>query len=67
VNLPLVTAQVRAPTLPHLRTPSCEELTAALRTARSYLPSTKQIVYFGGFALAAAFEVVERPRSSAGR
>jgi hypothetical protein len=65
VNLPFVTAQFRRPQLPHVRTPSRAELTRALRTVRSVLPSTKQVVYFGGLALAAAFEVIEWPVAAA--
>lgn len=65
VNLPFVTAQFRAPRMPHVRPPSRDELNAAVRTARSFLPSTKQVVYFGGLALAAAFEVIEWPVAAA--
>jgi hypothetical protein len=62
VNLPFVTAQFRAPDL-HL--PKPPEMGAALRRARTFLPSPQQALYYGGLGLMAAFELVEWPVAAA--
>jgi len=62
VNMPFVTAQFRAPDL-HL--PKPPEMGAALRRARTFLPSPQQALYYGGLGLMAAFELVEWPVAAA--
>ncbi|HKS49627.1 MAG TPA: hypothetical protein VJT49_31855 [Amycolatopsis sp.] len=66
VNLPFVTAQFRAP---RMRMPSMPvgrgEVAAAAQTARSYLPSARDTLYYGGLATLAAFEVIEWPVAAA--
>jgi hypothetical protein len=67
VNLPFVTAQFRAPALPmpHVHVPDRREIDVAVRTVRSYLPSPRETVYYGGLALLAAFELIEWPVAAA--
>ncbi|MDQ0376110.1 hypothetical protein [Amycolatopsis thermophila] len=66
VNLPFLRAEFRAPDVrlprmpkPHL--PDRNEVTAALHTARSYLPPPRQLAYYGGLGLLAAVELIEWP------
>lgn len=68
VSLPFVTAEFRAPDLhlphvptPHVSMPGRDDVDAAVRTAKSYLPSPKQVTYYGGLAALAAFQVIEWP------
>ncbi|SMD24728.1 hypothetical protein [Kibdelosporangium aridum] len=67
VNLPFVTAQFHAPELhlPHVRVPDRQEISAALRTVGSYLPSPRKTVYYGGLALMAALELIDWPVAAA--
>ncbi|ONI82626.1 hypothetical protein ALI22I_42075 [Saccharothrix sp. ALI-22-I] len=67
MNLPFVTAQFRAPELhmPHVHAPSREDLGAVVRTAGSFLPAPRTVLYFGGLALMAALEVIEWPVAAA--
>jgi hypothetical protein len=67
VNLPFMSAEFRAPQV-HLPAPphvGKDEVVAAARTARSYLPEPKQVLYYGGLAALAAFEVIEWPVAAA--
>ncbi|MFC4000576.1 hypothetical protein ACFS2C_10930 [Prauserella oleivorans] len=71
VRLPFVTAEFRAPDvhlprfprprLPRPRVLDRDEITAAARTAGTYLPSPRKAAYFGGLAVLAALEVIEWP------
>ena len=67
VHLPFVTAQFRAPDLhlPEVHAPSREDLGAVVRTARSFLPEPRTVLYFGGLAVMAALEVIEWPVAAA--
>ncbi|OXM72926.1 MULTISPECIES: hypothetical protein [Amycolatopsis] len=56
VNLPFVRAEFRAP-----HVPGRGEVTAALHTARSFLPPPRQLAYWGGLGLLAAVELIEWP------
>jgi hypothetical protein len=62
--LPFVTVQFRAPDL-HLPKPRQPEIGAALKRARTFLPSPQQALYYGGLGLMAAFELVEWPVAAA--
>ena len=62
VNLPFVTAQFR---VPDVHAPSRGEIGAAARGARSMLPSTKSMLFFGGLAATAAVGVIEWPVAAA--
>ncbi|WP_433276905.1 hypothetical protein ACQPZA_35925 [Pseudonocardia xinjiangensis] len=62
VNLPFVTAQFR---VPDLHAPSRGDLDAAARGARSMLPSTKSMLFFGGLAATAVVGVLEWPVAAA--
>lgn len=62
VNLPFVTAQFR---VPDVHAPSRDDLGAAARGARSMLPSTKSMLFFGGLAATAVVGAVEWPVAAA--
>ena len=63
VNLPFVTATFRRPELqlPQVRVPSMQEVSSAAKAVQSYLPSGRQVVYFGGLAAMTAFQIIEWP------
>ncbi|GAB3290013.1 hypothetical protein [Parasphingorhabdus pacifica] len=58
VELPFVTAQFHRPDL-HL--PGQQDVTAAVDTVRSQLPSRDQALFYGGLAAGAAFSFIEWP------
>jgi hypothetical protein len=62
VNLPFVTAQFR---VPDVHAPSRGDLGAAARGARSMLPSTKSMLFFGGLAATAVVGAIEWPVAAA--
>lgn len=64
VNLPFVTARFR---MPEFRLPGVTggDMTAAAHTARSFLPPPRQMLYYGGLALMAVFDVIEWPVAAA--
>lgn len=62
VNLPFVTAQFR---VPDVHPPSREDIGAAARGARSMLPPTKSMLFFGGLAATAVVGVLEWPVAAA--
>ncbi|WAL68320.1 hypothetical protein ORV05_11310 [Amycolatopsis cynarae] len=64
VNLPFVTAQFRVPEF-HLPGITGGDMTAAAQTARSFLPPPRQMLYYGGLALMAVFDVIEWPVAAA--
>lgn len=65
VNLPFVTAEFRAPDihLPSLpvHAPDRSDLTGAVSTVRSRLPSPVQTVYYAGLGVLGVLELIEWP------
>jgi hypothetical protein len=62
LNLPFVTAQFRAP---ELHVPSRDEIGAVARGARSMLPSTSSMLFYGGLAVTAVVGAIEWPVAAA--
>ncbi|QUH02210.1 hypothetical protein HUO13_16655 [Saccharopolyspora erythraea] len=62
VNLPGVTAQFHQPD--HY-IPTRDDLAGAVSTVRSYLPSGKAMVFYGGLGALAAFDVLAWPVAAA--
>lgn len=62
LNLPLVTAQFRAP---DLHVPGRDEIGAAARGAWSMLPSRSSMLFYGGLAVTAVVGAIEWPVAAA--
>lgn len=62
VNLPLVTVQMRAPRLPHVRSRGVGHAVAG---ARSILPPPERMAYYAGLGALAVFGVIEWPVAAA--
>jgi hypothetical protein len=60
LELPLFTAQFRAP-----HVPSREEIGSVARGAWSMLPSASSVLFYGGLAVTAAVGVIEWPVAAA--
>ena len=58
VNLPGMTAEIHRPD--HY-IPTRDDLAGAVNTARSYLPSGKTMVFYGGLGAMAAFDLIAWP------
>ncbi|GAA0408317.1 hypothetical protein Acor_71920 [Acrocarpospora corrugata] len=64
VNLPMMSLQVHRPhmQLPH---PGKAEAQQAMRTAKSMMPTSERIVYYGGLGALAVLGVIEWPIAAA--
>jgi hypothetical protein len=62
LNLPFVTAEFRAPD--HL-VPTRDDVAGAARGVRSWLPSGKSTLFYGGLAVTAALGAIEWPVAAA--
>jgi hypothetical protein len=62
LNLPFVTAEFRAPD--HL-VPTRDDMADAARGVRSWLPSGKSTLFYGGLAVTAALGAIEWPVAAA--
>jgi hypothetical protein len=60
LDLPFVTAQFRVPDLP-----GRDDLNAAVHKARSVLPSTKALLFYGGLAVTVVVGAIEWPVAAA--